>query len=427
MKYIYIGLFSLLAASVASANQQTRVSIIHAGTVLAVPGEAPKTRASVIVADGKIVSVEEGFVQRPGAEIIDLSESFVLPGLIDAHIHMQFGGENYSADLATVEDGMLVLRGYAEVRRALEAGFTTLRDMAGDPDIVFPLRDAMSKGIVTGPRIVAAGPAIVPTGGGIIRGYRRDVMDMLADTNLEAPCDGAESCMQVTRQVIKDGADVVKIVVTGSILSPNAALTKQMSNEEISAIVEAAHGMGKQVSAHAHGLPGINAALAAGALSIEHGTFADDSSIKLLRKTGAYLVPTMTSIRMLRNRVERDPNANPTVRQNVNAADERIAETVRAANRAGVKIAFGTDINIGLFGTNAGEFRLLKAAGMREADMIRSATVVAAELLGVEDVTGTLSPGKSADVIAVDADPLRDITALEQVRFVMREGVIVKH
>lgn len=412
----------VLACASVSAQDTT---IIHAGSLLAMPGEAPLREQSIVVADGKVRSVESGYVDRPGARIIDLSSAFVLPGMIDAHVHLQFGGSNYSGDLVTLEDGVVVLRGFAEARRALEAGFTTLRDMAGDPDIVLALRDAIDRGIVQGPRIVSAGPAIVPTGGGIIRGYRRDVMELLAETSLESPCDGPASCARAVRQAIKDGADLIKIVVTGSILSPHSALSQQMNEAELRAIVEAAHGMGKKVSAHAHGLPGINAALAAGVQSIEHGTYGNASSMKLYRSSGAYLVPTLTSLDMLQKRVEQNPAGDP-VKETVLAANARLAGMVRLAYESGVKIAFGTDCNVGMLGTNAGEFRLMKAAGMGEADMIRAATVTAAELLGMEGQIGTIAPGTAADIIAVQEDPLRDITQLEQVRFVMKDGTIIK-
>ncbi len=345
--------------------------------------------------------------------------------MIDAHVHLQFGMSNFNSDLVTLEDGVVVLRGYAEARRALEAGFTTLRDMAGDPDIVLGLRDAIARGIVAGPRIVSAGPAIVPTGGGVIRGYRRDVMELMATTSLESPCDGPDDCMRAVRQAIKDGADLIKIVVTGSILSPDSALNQQMSDAELRAIVEAAHGMGKKVSAHAHGLAGINAALEAGVQSIEHGTYGDASSMELYRRSGAYLVPTMTSLDMLRKRAEQNPSGGPAISATVLAANSRLADMVRLASENGVRIAFGTDSNVGMLGRNAGEFRLMKAAGMSEVDMIRSATVIAAELLGLEDEIGTIERGKAADVIAVNANPLQDITSLEQVHFVVKGGRIV--
>lgn len=182
-----------------AAAAQSELTVIHAGTLLATPGERPVERQSIIISGGQITAVENGFVEPPGAEVIDLSQSFVLPGMIDAHVHLQFGGVNYATDLVTLEDGVVTLRGYAEAQRALEAGFTTLRDMAGDPDVVFALRDAIQRGIVRGPRIIAAGRCLMPTGGGVIRGFRRDVMDLLAETNLELPCNGPEHCAMATR------------------------------------------------------------------------------------------------------------------------------------------------------------------------------------------------------------------------------------
>lgn len=215
-------------------------------------------------------------------------------------------------------------------------------------------------------------------------------------------------------------------MATGSILSPLSALSQQMSTAEIEAIIAAAAGMGKTVSAHAHGLPGINAALAAGVHSIEHGTFGDESSMELYRKTGAYLVPTLSSLRVLKDRVEKNPAIDPRVKANVLAANVHGFEMVSLAYRSGVKISFGTDSNVGLLGRNAGEFRLLQSTGMSEADMIRSATVIAAGLLGLESEIGTITAGKTADIIAVDASPLQDITQLEHVTFVMKDGIVVR-
>lgn len=404
------------------------ITVIYAGTLLAHPNQPPLHDQSIVIADGRIRSVEPGFINTPDATIIDLRSAHVMPGMINAHVHLQFGFQTFQNDIIATEDGVLVLRAFSEAQKALKAGFTTLRDMAGDPDIVFSLRDSINRGIVLGPRILAAGPAIEPTGGGIIRGLRRDVLQFLADTNeLETFCDGPEDCAKTARQAINDGADFVKIVATGSILSPNSALSQQMTTAEIEAIVVAARGMGKKVSAHAHGLPGINAALAAGVQSIEHGTFGDESSIQLYKKTNTFLVPTMSSMQLLRLRVNTDPDIDPNVKENILSGAARLTETVRLAYKAGVRIAFGTDSNIGTLASAASEFQLLKDAGMSEQDMISSATVQAATLLGLENEIGTISPGKIADIIAVAEDPLLNINALERVEFVMKSGVMIKN
>ncbi len=420
-------LIALLALAATSLLQAQERLVIHAGSVLAEPGKAPLRNSSIVITNDRIDSIEPGFVEPENARIIDLRHAFVLPGLIDTHIHLQFGGANYATDFVTLEDSYVALRGAEEARRALDSGFTTLRDMAGDADVVFPLRRATDDGIVAGPRILAAGQCIVPTGGGIIRGYRQDVAELLAESNLELPCDGPENCAQATRQAIKAGADLIKIVATGSILSPFSALSQQMSDDEIRVIVETARGMGVPVSAHAHGQPGIVAAIKAGARSIEHGTFGDDEALKLYLEHDAFLVPTLSSLRVLKARVESNPGMHPSVRANVLAANDQGFKMVRRAYEMGVKVAFGTDSNVGMLGDNAAEFRLLQSTGMSEQDMIRSATIIAADLLGLAGEIGTLAPGKQADVIAVIGDPLNDITELERVRFVMARGKVVKH
>lgn len=224
----------------------------------------------------------------------------------------------------------------------------------------------------------------------------------------------------------KDGADLIRIVITGSILAPSeSALHQQMKAAEVTAIMEAARGMGKKVSAHAHGLPGIRATLSAGVHSIEHGSFGDDKTLELYRRSGAYLVPTMTAMKMLEGKVENDPSVHPLVKANVLNANARLSEVVRSAYRGGVKIVFGTDSNVGMHGQNAHEFELLKAARLSNADMIRSATVFAAELLGLSDEIGTLKAGKRADLIATQGDPLKDIGELDKVTFVMKNGRVV--
>lgn len=422
----WIWLWAVVGAWHCAATAESNLIVIHAGTLLAKPGQPPESNRSLVVADGRIRSIEAGFVTLPDARIVDLSTSFVMPGMIDAHVHLQYGPTSFQQDLVTLEDGVVTLRGYAEARRSLEAGFTTLRDMAGDPDVVFSLRDAINLGYVDGPRILAAGPCIMPTGGGIIRGFRRDVMEKLAESNLEMPCDGPEDCARATRRVIKDGADFIKIVATGSITSPSdASLNQQMMTAEIAAIVDVARSMGKRVAAHAHGLPGIRAAIAAGADSIEHGSFADAGTLEDMSRKGTFLVPTLTAMNMLKGRVGTDSSIHPMVKRNVLEANKNLGEVVRLADRRGVKIAFGTDSSVGMHGGNAGEFSLLRAAGLSEEDMLSAATVHAAQLLGIEKDVGTLEIGKAADVIGTAGSPLSDITELKKVIFVMKGGRIV--
>lgn len=424
--HLWRWLWALIGAWQCVASAQNEVTVIHAGTLLSMPGEPPQMNRSVVVADGRIRAIEAGFVAIPGAQVIDLSRSFVMPGMIDAHVHLQYGPATFQQDLVTLEDGVVTLRGYAEARRSLEAGFTSLRDMAGDADVVFSLRDAINRGYVSGPRILAAGPCIMPTGGGVIRGYRREVMQALSHSNLELPCDGPADCARATRQAIKDGADFIKIVVTGSINTPSdASRNQQMMAAEVAAVIEVARNHGKRVAAHAHGLPGIHAAIAAGVDSIEHGSFADADAIEHMRRNGTFLVPTMTAMKMLEGRVTADAATHPMVKRNVLDANKNLREAVRVASRRGVNIVFGTDSSVGMHGANAGEFSLLRAAGMNETDMLRAATVQAARLLGIDQEVGTLEVGKAADVVATSADPLSDIAALSKITFVMKAGEVV--
>lgn len=421
MRQARLTVATVLLAAIGVIRADEPLTIIHAGTLLAQPGQAPSSRRSIVIEGGRIRSIENGFITIAAARIIDLSAAFVMPGMIDTHVHLQFGGQSYTSDLVSTENGVAVLRAYAEARRALEAGFTTLRDMAGDPDVVFALRDAIAQGHVQGLRILASGPAIVPTGGGIVRGLRlrRDIGAQLESSSMEIPCDGAEDCARVTRQVIKDGADVVKVIVTGSILEPK--LEQQMTAAEIAGIVVAAHGMGKRVAAAALDVASIEAALLAGVDSIEHGSFGDEGNIALYLKSGAYLVPTLASVEKLARRVRKNPAIHPVVKANVLDASAGLSDRVGHAYRQGVRIAFGTDLNVGSLGENAREFEL----GMHASDMIRSATVLAAGLIGVADKAGTLQAGKAADIIAVREDPLSNIAALADVRFVMKGGSVI--
>ena len=416
----------LLATTTESFGNEA-VTVIHAGTVLVGDRLESVRNHSIVVTGDTITRIEKDFITIDGAHLVDLSDKHILPGLIEAHVHLQHGGPGPSLrqDLTHLEDGVMVLRGYAEARRSLEAGFTTLRDLAGDPDVVFDLRDAINMGLVQGPRILAAGPALMPTGGGIIRGLRRDVMGTLEHSNLEYPCDGADECRKAVRALVKAGADFIKVVVTASISAPGeGGAAYQMTPAELESVVEAAHLLDRKVAAHAHGLEGINMAIKAGVDSIEHGTFGDRTSMDLYKETGTFLVPTPLDEAVRRARSRQDIPEEQ--KQKLIAANEHWMRMLRLASAAGINVAFGTDTQVGAHGRSAEKFKVYEAAGMKPDAIIESATIKAAMLLGIDRETGSLETGKLADLIAVSENPLDNIDALQNVEFVMKSGAIIK-
>ncbi|KAK0341890.1 hypothetical protein LTR94_024566, partial [Friedmanniomyces endolithicus] len=321
-------------------------------------------------------------------------------------------------------DRAMVGAGYA--RRTLLAGFTTVADLGGANEAVFALREAVRRGDVPGPRILAAGSSVSIHGGhGDINGYREDVMHLLSS---ESICSGVEDCMRAVRTQVRSGADIIKITATGGVLSNTAAgLAQQFSDAELAAIVESAHRMGRQVTAHAHGVDGINAFLRAGGDSIEHGTYLDAESIRLFKSRNAWLVPTLLAGDFVA-RVASGPNNFLTPAQSAKAleAGPKMLEMARRAHDGGVRIAFGTDSGVSAHGDNAQEFALLVKAGLTPLEAVQAATTGAAEHLGISSEAGRIAPGMPADIIAVPGDPLSDVSALERVRFVMKSGVVYR-
>lgn len=399
---------------------------VHVGRLLADPASGVVSRDKTLVIRGnRIVEIRDGFAQSDLGQVIDLRHAFVLPGLIDSHVHLT-AEQNPNARLenVTLSNADEAMVGARFARRTLMAGFTTVVDLGANNEAIFALRGAVARGDVPGPRIIASGSAVSVHGGhGDANGYREDVMHLFSGENI---CSGPEDCMRAVRMQVRSGADIIKITATGGVLSNTAAgLGQQFTDDELAGIIEAAHRMGRKVTGHAHGADGINSFLRAGGDSIEHGTYLDDESIRLMRREGVYLVPTLMAGDFVM-KVASGPANFFTPAQTAKAleAGPRMLEMARRAHAGGVRIAFGTDSGVSAHGDNAGEFSLLVQAGLTPLEAIRTATVNAAEHLGLSSEAGRLASGMPADLIAVTGDPLSDVTELERVTFVMRSGVV---
>jgi len=411
------------------ANNSTRsakTKVIHAGFLLADPDIEPKSEQSILIEGERIKAVSSGFIDLPrGGELIDLREKFVLPGLIDCHVHLTSQLDRESR-LRRVEDSDPKV-GFNAAHHAavtLAAGFTTVRDVGavGNPDIIFALRAAVAEKKVAGPRILCVGAILSPTGGHAqVYGYRHDVCACVQSTS--GICDGVDECRRAVRRQVSHGADAIKFVATGGVLSNiKAGLDQQFTDDEIRSIIETAHRLGRRVAAHAHGAAGINAALEAGVDSIEHGSFLDARSLELFIAKGAFHVPTIIAGVTVLEMAQEDGLLTPAQIEKAMLVGVKIKEALARSHKAGVTIAFGTDMGVGPHGQNAREFGFMVEAGMRSREAIKAATVNAAKLLDLSDEVGTIAPGKSADVIAVDSSPLDDVSVLQRVAFVMARG-----
>lgn len=426
-----ICLSTLATSSLISTSALSNTQVIHAGSLLSIPGKAPVKKQTLVITDGVITAVKKGFVKpkeiSKNATLIDLSSSFVLPGLMDMHVHLQgeFSPKNDSEKLRMSDADKLVKSAYF-AKKTLMAGFTTVRDLGGSPEQSFALRDGIKKGYLDGPRIIAAGSNVAVTGGhGDVDGMSPDLLDMHTAQTI---CDGPYDCRRATRRAIKYGADVIKITSTGGVLSDtNTGTGQQMADDELTEVVNAAHALGRKVASHAHAATGINAALRAGVDSIEHGSYANEESIKLFKQTGAYLVPTLMAGDTVVDMAKNSDFMSPVIAAKaIRVGGDMITNFKRSVN-AGVKIAYGTDSGVSRHGNNAREAVLMYQTGMKPNEIIKSATINAADLIGKSDSLGTLEIGKIADIIAVDISPLKNIEALLDVDFVMKSGRIVKH
>ena len=441
MKTVFLTSLALLASATPRPAAETSapvtliatpvpVTVVQAGQLLDRPGQPARGPSTIIIRGDRIESIVAGIVPGPaGARIIDLSDRFVLPGLIDSHVHLDSdaGGDASLVEGVTSSDATAAYRTLGNAQKTLQAGFTTVRNLGDGTGATLALRDFVASGAILGPRIVDAGRSLSTTSGHM-DGTLSLAEDLHAAINQENLCDGVESCRHAIRMQIRRGVDVIKIATTGGVNSRiGAGLGRQIFDDEVKALVDTAHLYKKKVAVHAHGEDGVNAALAAGADSIEHGTMISDETIRLFKKAGAYYVPTLSTVNGYLERLKANPNAYPPdVLAKVKWRIGVTGKSLEKAFPAGVKIAFGTDAGVSKHGRNADEFELMVQHGMTPAAAIVAATVNAADLLGVSQEVGTLEPGKAADIIAVSGDPLRDVTTLKSVRFVMKGGVVAK-
>ena len=397
---------------------------------MSVPGKSSLKNQTVVVKDGVITSVNKGFipVNNYGDDVtfIDLSNSFVMPGLMDMHVHLQMElGEHNTKDALQLSDADLGMQSVHFAKKTLLSGFTTVRDLLSKSEQMYALRDGIKKGYIDGPRIIAAAGVSVTGGHLDVDGMSADILKIKTS---ETVCDGSLECRKITREAIKYGADAIKIASTGGVLSDTSTGTgQQMTDDELKEIVDTAHGLGRKVASHAHAAEGINAALRAGVDSIEHGSYANKESIKLFKQTGAYLVPTLLAGDTVVNMAKNSEFMSAPIKEKALRVGIDMIDNFKKSYKAGVKIAFGTDSGVSRHGTNAREAVLMHNAGMKNADILKSATVNGADLIGMTKQLGTIEVGKFADIIALDKSPLINIEELLDIDFVMKHGKVYKN
>lgn len=417
--------FVLATSALPFAPAFAETNIIYAGKVVTEAGKPTLGPSSVIVTDGKIISVSPGRTAAPqGAIVIDLGTATLVPGLIDLHVHLSSdpGGDYRNEAVEPDEWGVIV--GSKNALITARAGFTTVRDLGSAPQVGFVLRRGTAEGMIPGPRIISAGPAVSIIGGhGDVSGFRKEVNAALDIGNT---CTGPDQCAERVRQMAKAGADVIKITATGGVLSQQArGLDLHFTPDEMAAIVKTAHGLGLKVAAHAHGPRGIEAAAKAGVDTIEHGTFADAAALKAMKENGTVMVPTLMAFTGIRERLGKGVYT-PQVEAKVRATLSEVGKAGKSARAQGIIVAFGTDSGVFEHGRNAEEFQdYVDLFGMTPAEALASGTTVAAKILGMENEIGRIAPGMSADIIAVGDDPQKDVRTLQKVRWVMVRGKVI--
>lgn len=418
-----------LAASLSYAALASADTLIHAGKLIDTEEGTVLTEQTLRIANGVVVSLESGYT--PGSsedQVFDLRAHTVMPGFMDMHTHLsdQMNPKAYSEGFQlNAADYAYRSVGFAE--KTLLAGFTTVRDLGDVDRVTVSLRNAIKQGIITGPRIFTAGKSIATTGGHAdpTNGHSDKLMGHPGPK--EGVINGIADAREAVRQRYKEGSDLIKITATGGVLSvAKNGQNPQFFEDEVEAIVKTAKDYGMTVAVHAHGAEGMKRAIRAGVDSIEHGTYMDRETIKLFKKHGTWYVPTISAGKFVADKAAIDGYFPPVVVPKAQAIGPQIQGTFAKAYKAGVKIAFGTDAGVFPHGENAKEFAYMVEAGMPAMAAIQSATWSTAQLLGITDEAGSLSPGKWADVVAVNGDPLNDISLLQHIDFVMKNGVVYK-
>jgi imidazolonepropionase-like amidohydrolase len=416
-----VTLFVLITQAV--AQQSTQRVVIRAGHVLDVKSGKMLSDQAIVIEGDNIVGVgPASATPAADATTIDLPNATVLPGLIDAHTHLTFN-PSFGYEILGISIPREALIGAHNARVTLEAGFTTVRNVGARGYSDVALRDAINAGDVPGPRMLVSGPALSITGGHC----DNDLLPYEYHSTSDGVADGIENVQHKTREIIKYGADLIKVCATGGVLSkgddPNAS---QYTLEEMKAIVADAHRLGRKVAAHAHGAQGVIWASEAGVDSVEHGHLMNDAAIATLKKNGTYLVPTLYLIDWQKENAAK-ANLPDYTRHKMQIVSEAAKTNAKKAIEAGVKIGLGTDAAVYPHGLNAHELAVYVSLGMTSLQAIQTATINDADLLGWSDKIGTLEAGKWADIIAVDGDPLQDVTTLQHVKFVMKGGAVVKN
>jgi imidazolonepropionase-like amidohydrolase len=402
--------------------------LLHCGTLIDGIANTAKTEMTIIVEKNKITTIEAGYsTPQTGDEIIDLKNKTVLPGLMDLHVHIE---NETSKDAATKRMSMssadIAFEAQKHALTTLMAGFTTVRDLGGT-GVNISLRNAINKGLVVGPRIFTSGKTIATTGGhgDPTNGWRPDVT--FPENFDDGVVDSRDEARRAVRQRYKDGTDWIKITATGGVLSiAKNGKAPQFQSDELDGIISTANDYGFKVAAHAHGAEGMKRALKAGVTTIEHGTFMDDEAITLFKEKGAYLIPTIIAGKSTADSAKIPGYYHPFVTAKALETGQYIQATFAKAYKAGVKIGFGTDAGVYRHGLNAKEFQYMTEAGMPIMEALKSATIVAADILDIKKELGSIEVNKIADIIATENNPLVDVKTLMNVVFVMKEGVIYK-